>query len=77
MPLTLTLTLSTTLIPTLTLALTPTPHPDPNPHQLTVSGVFMPTPYTGFKAMRAGLITDTYLDVHAVEKHKKVDRTTP
>ena len=44
---------------------------------VTVSGVFMPTPYTGFKAMRAGLITDTYLDVHAVEKHKKVDRTTP
>merc|ERR1719272_488498 len=38
---------------------------------VTVSGVFMPTPYTGFKAMRAGLITDTYLDVHAVEKHKK------
>ena len=28
-----------------------------------MSGVFMPTPYTGFKAMRAGLITDTYLDV--------------
>ena len=44
---------------------------------MTVSGVFMPTPYTGFKAMRAGLITDTYLDVHAVEKHKKVDRITP
>merc|ERR1719162_422237 len=38
---------------------------------VTVSGVFMPTPYTGFKASRAGLITDTYLDVHAVEKHKK------
>jgi hypothetical protein len=29
----------------------------------------MPTPYTGFKAARAGLITDTYLDVHAVENH--------
>ena len=31
----------------------------------------MPTPYTGFKAMRAGLITDTYLEVHTVERHKK------
>ena len=38
---------------------------------VTASGIFLPTPYTGFKAMRAGLITDTYLEVHAVEKHKK------
>ena len=38
---------------------------------LTVVGVFMPTPFTGFKAMRAGLITDTYLEVHDVKKMKK------
>ncbi|KAI0017293.1 DNA replication licensing factor mcm7 [Xylariomycetidae sp. FL0641] len=36
-----------------------------------VSGVFLPTPYTGFKAMRAGLLTDTYLEAHHVVQHKK------
>ena len=38
---------------------------------VTISGIFLPMPYTGFKAMRAGLITDTYLDAQHVEKHKK------
>ena len=38
---------------------------------VTVSGIFLPVPYTGFKGMRAGLITDTYLEAQSVEKHKK------
>ena len=38
---------------------------------VTVSGIFLPVPYAGFKAMRAGLITDTYLEAQSVEKHKK------
>ena len=38
---------------------------------VTVSGIFLPVPYAGFKGMRAGLITDTYLEAQSVEKHKK------
>jgi DNA replication licensing factor MCM7 len=26
-----------------------------------MSGIFMPKPYTGFKAIKAGLLTDTYV----------------
>ncbi|AEO66142.1 30399b69-3dce-4c69-8360-66cda401e721 [Thermothielavioides terrestris] len=36
-----------------------------------VAGIFLPTPYTGFKALRAGLLTDTYLEAHHVVQHKK------
>ncbi|KAI1333181.1 DNA replication licensing factor mcm7 [Xylariaceae sp. FL0255] len=36
-----------------------------------ISGIFLPTPYTGFKAMRAGLLTDTYLEAHFIVQHKK------
>lgn len=36
-----------------------------------LSGIFLPTPYTGFQAVRAGLLTDTYLDVHHVDQLKK------
>lgn len=36
-----------------------------------VAGIFLPTPYTGFKAMRAGLLTDTYLEAHHITQHKK------
>jgi DNA replication licensing factor MCM7 len=36
-----------------------------------LSGIFLPTPYTGFKAMRAGLLTDTYLEAQDIEQHKK------
>jgi DNA replication licensing factor MCM7 len=28
-------------------------------------------PYAGFRALRAGLITDTYLEATSVQKHKK------
>lgn len=31
-----------------------------------ISGVFLPTPYAGFQALRAGLTTDTYLKAHDV-----------
>ncbi|KAI0877577.1 DNA replication licensing factor mcm7 [Hypoxylon argillaceum] len=36
-----------------------------------ISGIFLPTPYTGFKAMRAGLLTDTYVEAHHIIQHKK------
>ncbi|RKF55819.1 DNA replication licensing factor mcm7 [Golovinomyces cichoracearum] len=36
-----------------------------------ISGIFLPTPYTGFKAIRAGLLTDTYLEAQFVTQHKK------
>ncbi|KAF9879736.1 putative MCM2/3/5 family protein [Colletotrichum karsti] len=36
-----------------------------------ISGIFLPTPYTGFKAMKAGLLTDTYLEAHYIVQHKK------
>ncbi|KAF2084232.1 MCM-domain-containing protein [Saccharata proteae CBS 121410] len=38
---------------------------------IDVSGIFLPTPYTGFKAIRAGLLTDTYLEAQYVNQHKK------
>ncbi len=36
-----------------------------------VAGIFLPTPYTGFKAIRAGLLTDTYLEAQNVRQHKQ------
>ncbi|KAH0541898.1 hypothetical protein FGG08_003618 [Glutinoglossum americanum] len=36
-----------------------------------ITGIFLPTPYTGFKAIRAGLLTDTYLEAQYVHQHKK------
>ncbi|KAL2161594.1 hypothetical protein VTH06DRAFT_8156 [Thermothelomyces fergusii] len=36
-----------------------------------ISGIFLPTPYTGFQALRAGLLTDTYLEAHHVVQHKR------
>ena len=36
-----------------------------------VAGIFLPTPYTGFKAIRAGLLTDTYLEAQHINQHKK------
>ena len=32
---------------------------------VSVAGIFLPQPYTGFKAMRAGLLTSTYLQVRS------------
>lgn len=36
-----------------------------------VDGIFLPTPYTGFRAIRAGLLTDTYLEAQHITQHKK------
>ncbi|XP_006458037.1 DNA replication licensing ATPase [Agaricus bisporus var. bisporus H97] len=36
-----------------------------------LGGIFLPIPYTGFQAIRAGLLTDTYLEVHHVHQLKK------
>ncbi|NP_001308946.1 DNA replication licensing factor MCM7-like protein [Solanum lycopersicum] len=36
-----------------------------------LSGIFLPMPYTGFRAMRAGLIADTYLEAMSVNHFKK------
>jgi DNA replication licensing factor MCM7 len=38
---------------------------------IDIAGIFLPTPYTGFKAVRAGLLTDTYLEAQHVHQHKK------
>ncbi|KAJ4779748.1 DNA helicase [Rhynchospora pubera] len=36
-----------------------------------LSGIFLPIPYTGFRAMRAGLVADTYLEAMSVTHYKK------
>ena len=36
-----------------------------------VTGIHMPSPYTGFKGMRAGLIHDTYIECFEILKEKK------
>jgi len=36
-----------------------------------LGGIYLPVPYTGFQAIRAGLLTDTYLEVHHVHQLKK------
>lgn len=36
-----------------------------------VSGIFLPIPYTGFKAVRAGLLTDTLLEAQFIDKKIK------
>ena len=36
-----------------------------------IAGIFMPAPYTGFRALKAGLLTETYLEAQYVKQHKK------
>ncbi|KAF8163399.1 minichromosome maintenance protein mcm7p [Crassisporium funariophilum] len=36
-----------------------------------LGGIFLPVPYTGFQAIRAGLLTDTYLETHHIHQLKK------
>ena len=36
-----------------------------------ISGIFLPTPFTGFRAMRAGLVADTYLEAMSVTQFKQ------
>lgn len=38
---------------------------------VTVTGVFMPVKFEGFKALKAGLTADTFLDAHGIEVHKR------
>ena len=38
---------------------------------VAVAGVFLPVPFTGFRAMRAGLIANTYLEAQCVEQLKQ------
>lgn len=36
-----------------------------------IAGIFLPIPYSGFKAIKAGLLTDTYLEAQHLHQHKK------
>lgn len=36
-----------------------------------LGGIFLPIPYTGYQAVRAGLLTDSYLEAHHVHQLKK------
>jgi DNA replication licensing factor MCM7 len=36
-----------------------------------ITGAFLPIPYQGFKAIRAGLLTETYLEAHHIVKVKQ------
>ncbi|ODV59829.1 DNA replication licensing factor MCM7 [Ascoidea rubescens DSM 1968] len=36
-----------------------------------ITGIYLPSPYTGFRALKAGLLTDTYLEAQYVKQHKK------
>ncbi|KAJ8087923.1 DNA replication licensing factor MCM7 [Marasmius tenuissimus] len=36
-----------------------------------LGGIFLPIPYTGWQAIRAGLLTDTYLETHHIHQVKK------
>ena len=38
---------------------------------ITITGVYMPAPFHGFAAMRAGLSHDTYLEAFRVSKDKQ------
>lgn len=37
-----------------------------------IGGIFLPVPYTGYQAVRAGLLTDTYLEAHNIHQLKRV-----
>lgn len=38
---------------------------------VAITGIFLPVPFTGYKAMRAGLIADTYLEAMNICKEKQ------
>lgn len=38
---------------------------------VTISGIFLPQPFTGFKALKAGLLADTYLEATNVSQMRK------
>lgn len=37
---------------------------------ISIVGVYMPAPYTGFAAMKAGLAHDTYIEAFKITKDK-------
>lgn len=39
--------------------------------EVTMTGIFLPVPYTGYRAIRAGLLSDTYLEAQHIYKRKK------
>lgn len=39
--------------------------------EVTIAGIFLPVPYTGYRAIRAGLLSDTYLEAQYIWKKKK------
>mmetsp|Transcript_4394 Transcript_4394/g.10636 ORF Transcript_4394/g.10636 Transcript_4394/m.10636 type:complete len:725 (+) Transcript_4394:93-2267(+) len=39
--------------------------------EVLVSGIFLPTPYTGYRAIKAGLTADTYLEATACRRAKQ------
>lgn len=41
--------------------------------QVSVAGVLLPAFYTGFRALRAGLLTETYVEAQDVRQHKQKD----
>ena len=43
---------------------------NPGDH-VVISGIFLPVPYTGFKGLRAGLLTDTFLSATKVHQIKQ------
>eukprot|EP00043_Microstomoeca_roanoka_P006815 m.66197 g.66197 ORF g.66197 m.66197 type:complete len:728 (-) comp13580_c1_seq2:66-2249(-) len=39
--------------------------------EVTLTGIFLPVPYTGYRAIRAGLLSETYLEAQIITKKKK------
>ncbi|KAJ1474037.1 MCM2/3/5 family-domain-containing protein [Baffinella frigidus] len=39
--------------------------------EILISGIFLPMPYTGYKAMKAGLTADTFLEATSVKRAKQ------
>jgi hypothetical protein len=39
--------------------------------EVIISGIFLPVPYTGYKAIKAGLTADTYMEATSVRKAKQ------
>lgn len=37
---------------------------------VTITGIYMPAPFHGFAAMRAGLSHDTFVEAHLITKDK-------
>ena len=50
---------------------------NPGDH-VSIDGIYMPRPYSGFKAIKAGLLTDTYVFAHYLTqlKHQRPDPTS-